>query len=194
MDKLQEREKQLILMAQKGDMSAFYTLINKYKEMGVRISFSVTDKLADAQDIAQEAFVRVFKNIKKFKFRSKFSTWFYRILTNLCRDFLRKKKHSRIILARQTDAGDYAPKPVVGDGHNPAKALLNKELGQAIDEAITELSEKQQIVFILKHKKGLKIEQIAEMLGMKSSTVKVHLFRALRKLQKKLHVYLQSAA
>ncbi|MCP4649808.1 MAG: sigma-70 family RNA polymerase sigma factor [PVC group bacterium] len=181
-------DKDLIERIQGGEMHAFHLLVDRYKERAVRIAYSATSNLADAQDVAQEAFVRIFKNIKNFKFNSSFSTWFYRILINLCRDFLRRKSSSRICLGSKTE-GDQVYE-LKDDGANPAQGLIITELDENIQAAIEELPDKQRIVFNLKYKEGMKIREIAEVMGVSVSTIKVHLFRAVRSLQKKLRPYL----
>lgn len=187
-------DKDLIEKMQKGDLIAFRKFVDIYKEQVVRIAYTITGNLADAQDIAQEAFVRIFKNIKGFKYRCKLSTWVYEILINLCRDFLRKKKRLSIEKLQEENVDEQQGKTVFIDNKtDAAKNLLNKELGERIESAVSGLSPRQQLVFILKHKEGLKIEEIAQMANMSISTVKVHLFRAVHTLRKKLNPYLQSA-
>ena len=188
-DVLQIENKEMILKAQEGDMFAFRALVDLYKEQAVRIAYSITGNLADAQDVAQDAFIRVYRKIGAFNFNSQFSTWIYRIVVNLCRDFLRKKNRSRLVL---NDNGQSRPvEERIKDEKtpDPAKKLLIKELKAKIDNALILLPEKQQIVFSLKYKKDMKIREIAELMGISVSTVKMHLFRATDKMQKKLGSY-----
>ena len=188
-DVLQIENKEMILKAQEGDMFAFRALVDLYKEQAVRIAYSITGNLADAQDVAQDAFIRVYRKIGAFNFNSQFSTWIYRIVVNLCRDFLRKKNRSRLVL---NDNGQSRPvEERIKDERtpDPAKKLLIKELKAKIDNALILLPEKQQIVFSLKYKKDMKIREIAELMGISVSTVKMHLFRATDKMQKKLGSY-----
>ncbi|MBU4305825.1 MAG: RNA polymerase sigma factor [Candidatus Omnitrophica bacterium] len=187
-------DEELVTKAQDGDADAFRCLVERHKERAVRLCFSVVGNLNDAQDISQEAFIRVYRNIGAFKLKARFSTWFYRILINLCRDWLKSRKRSRLVLDRH-DAEDKNSVNEMPDNTSPdaARTLLNKELSKKINEAIIQLSPKQQLVFKLKHKQGVKVEEIALMLDMNSSTVKVHLFRAMQTLQKKLCGYLRSS-
>jgi len=181
---LPEIEREKIIRAQKGDMNAFCALVDAYKERTVRIAFSLTGNLADAQDIAQEAFVRVFGKIKNFKFNSKFSTWLYRVTVNVSRDFLRNRKRSRLVFGSQ-ETHAYS---VRAEGPDPAKRLMDKELGHKIDNAVLALPEKQQVAFILKYKQDMAVGEIAQILDVSVATVKVHLFRAIHALQKKLQL------
>lgn len=190
-NKIQELEKELVINAQGGSMYAFRKLVDMYKEKAVRISCSVIGNLSDAEDITQEAFVRVYKNIGKFKFKSKFSTWFYRILINLCRDSLKRKQNSRVVFQINNQEHEYQYEDT--KAKSPSGILLNKELRQKIEQALVLLPEKQQIVFVLKYKQDMKIDEIAQMMNVSISTIKVHLFRAVRALQKKLVRYLGSS-
>ncbi|MFH1061731.1 MAG: RNA polymerase sigma factor [Candidatus Omnitrophota bacterium] len=181
---------QLIKLIKQKDMDGFRILVDKYKEKTIRLAYSVTGNLADAQDIAQDVFIRVYRNIGGFRFDCTFSTWLYRIVINISRDFLRKKKKSKIVFSQSSENQDIYEQRVDDRAHNPSKMLIDKELKQRIDLAVSTLSEKQQIAFGLKYRTGLKITEIAEIMGINSSTIKVHLFRAVNSLQKKLSAYL----
>jgi len=181
-----EHEQALIKKAQEGDENAFRGIFNAYKERAVRMAYSVTGNLVDAQDIAQDALIRIYKNINTFKEECKFSTWFYRIVVNLCRDFLRKKGRNRIMLNPQEDIEKGGFEFPDKKNPSPQKALINKELGMKIDLAVAGLPQMQQIVFILKYKQQMKISEVSSVLGIAESTVKVHLFRAVGALKKKL--------
>ena len=183
--------KEVICKAQEGDMFAFRALVDLYKEQAVRIAYSITGNLADAQDVAQDAFIRVYRNISTFNFNSQFSTWIYRIVVNLCRDFLRKKSRLGLVLNDNNQAWPAEERIKDEKNPDPAKNLLNKELKVKIDNALILLPEKQQIVFSLKYKKDMKIREIAELLGVSKSSVKMHLFRATDKMQKNLSTYVR---
>ena len=184
------QHKDLIEKAQKGDMFAFRALVNEYKEQAVRIAYSVTGNLADAQDAAQDVFLRVYKNISTYKFNAEFSTWLYRITVNVCYDFLRKRKSGRLLLEGNTGELKEAESQLK-ESSNPAKDLLDKELKRKIEDALRLLPEKQQIVFSLRYKSDMKIREIAGILGISASAVKSHLFRAVSAMQKNLSPYMR---
>ncbi len=188
---LEIENKEIIDKAQKGDMFAFRALVDLYKEQAVRIAYSITGNLADAQDIAQDAFIRVYRNIGAFNFNSQFSTWLYRIVVNLCRDFLRKRNRSKLVLDDKDQPQSAEERFKDEKNQDPARNLLTKELKAKIDNAMRLLPEKQQIVFSLKYKKDMKIREIAQVMGVSESTVKMHLFRAMDKMQKKLSPYVR---
>lgn len=191
-----EIELQLIDRVKKGERSAFNSLVEKYKEKAFALVFNMTGNYEDTKEILQEAFVRTYVNIKDFKGTSNFYTWFYRILVNLCRDFLRKRSVRQRVLAEplkfQCDEEDRAIVDAVDSKPNPAEAALNKEIRNMVDAAINLLPEKQRMVFILKHIQGMKLNEVATILKCRESTVKVHLFRAVRNLQKSLLPYLST--
>lgn len=172
----------IIEKAQQGDMFAFRALINEYKEQAVRIAYSICGNMSDAQDIAQEAFISVYKNIRSFKFNSKFSTWMYRIVVNRCNDFLRNKMRAKVVLdERLQDKEERDSK-----GSSPLGKLLDKELKHRIDAAVSGLAAKQQIAFELKYKNGLSTAEVADLMGISVSAVKVHLNRAVQILRRRL--------
>lgn len=174
------QEEQIIDKVKSGDQEAFRELVALYRNKAFGLCFSMVGNVEDAKDILQEAFIKAYKNMGRFRKDSSFYTWFYRIVINTARDYLRKKKHQESRLEQE-----------ISDlSLNPAKLVLTDELRQLLDGAIGRLGEKQRLSFIMKHINGMKINEIAQALHCRPATVKVHLFRAVRKLQKKLAPYL----
>lgn len=188
-EKLKVKNRDTILKAQEGDAAAFRALVDEYKEQAVRIAYSITGNIADAQDVAQDAFIRVYKNLFSFKFDSKFSTWIYRIVVNLGYDFLRKKKRSKIVFNNELAVMQEQAKD--GKDIDPGKKLMSEELKLKIDEALKLLPPKQQIAFSLKYRKDMKSREIAELMNISISSVKAHLFRAANKMREKLKEYVR---
>lgn len=191
-------EPQLIEEVKQGSRSAFYCLVEKHRDKAFSLCYSITYNYEDAKDILQEAFIRVYQGAKDFRQDSSFNTWFYRIIINLCRDYLRKKAKSASVFVepielQNDDAQDYDIIVSAKDKNpNPRQEVLANELNNTIDSAISFLPEKQRLVFILKHIEGMKLDEIASVLKCRTSTVKVHLFRAVRNLQRLLHPYIAS--
>lgn len=176
-----------------GDRTAFKQLVDKYKRKSYNIAYTLVENKEEVKDILQEAFVKVFYSINSFRQDASFSTWFYRILVNLCKDCLRKrsKQFVSIDATFETEEGQDMKATEIADlKENPASTLLNKETGVMINKALNKLPEKQKLAFILKHINGLSIEEISNSLGCSISTCKVHLFRAVRALRKELAPYL----
>ena len=184
-----EQEAALIERIKQGERSAFDILVDAHKEKGLRMAWSVVGNLEDAKDVLQEAFLKVYLNIRDFKGQARFSTWFYRIVVNCAFDLLRKRRTAHKIFIPQFIDEEGKPRDFADRRYEPRKVALTYELAQRIDKGIEELPEKQKICFTLKHLNGLTNVEIAEVLRCSVSTVKVHLFRAVRALQDKLSVY-----
>ena len=182
-------EKDLITKAQQGDQMAFEQLIYNYDRAVLSIAMKYVRDSDDTKDIYQEVFIRVFRGLKKFEFRSEFSTWLFRITTNVCITYKTRKKEQMIVSLQEEfteDQTEYETKYLVYKGISPEEETSGKDLGILISNAVDSLSTKQRITFVLKHYEGYKIREIAEMLNCKEGTVKKYLFEAVNNLKKKL--------
>ncbi|GAB1348799.1 RNA polymerase sigma factor RpoE [Ignavibacteriales bacterium] len=169
----------LIKLAAGGDKNAFEALIKKYDRKVITLALKYTRSEEDAKDIYQEVFIRVYKNISKFEFKSEFSTWLFRIATNVCLTHIEKnKKQQTVDLLSNDSMGDEDDSSTIelaDNEPNPEMALGNSELSEAIKKAVETLSAKQKLVFTLKHYEGYKLKEIAEMTGLVEGTVKRYL-------------------
>ena len=138
--------------------------------------------------MAQEAFVKAYENLDSFKEDSRFYTWFYRILVNTCKDFLRKKKvrrHLSFWLNRDGDGEDTDPvMNVETHAKNAVQELVDKELGAAIYKALDRLPLQQRTAFSLRYLEGLSLEEVSESMEVSVGTVKATLWQAGQKMQK----------
>lgn len=175
-----------------GERSAFDEMVEIYKMKGFSITFNMVGNCEDARDILQEAFVKVYLNIKGFRESAQFSTWFYRIVVNCCLDFLRKRQRTnRVFTEPLVDEDGQEKELEVADfSFSPARMVIADELRRNLESCIAELSEKQRTCFVLKHQNGLSIEEIAQVIKCNPATVKVHLFRAVNNLRKSLSKYM----
>ena len=178
----------LIKKVQKGDMSAFEELISKYDRQVLNIAYSFRNNSDDAKDIYQEVFLRVFKGIKKFRFESEFSTWLYRIATNVCISYQNKiKKHKVESLDIEISGDEYdsisSPVDFISGDQNSDLRALNSDVNKFIIKAMDTLPPKQKLAFSLKHTQGYKIKEIAVMMDCKEGTIKRYLFNATNKLR-----------
>ena len=190
-----DQELQLIERARNGERAAFDSLVDIYKGKAFALAYNFTGNAEDAKDVLQEAFVKAYLNIKKFRGGSAFYTWFYRILVNQCKDALRKKQARMKVLVdthEPVDEDDESPVEAVESGPGPGEALLNKEIREKVDKAINMLPENQKMTFILRHMHGMKLAEIAGVIRCSESTAKVHLFRATKNLQKALSPYIKT--
>ena len=181
------KDAELVARAQDGDQTAFEALVRQYQGKAYAIAYNMcSGDSEEARELTQEAFLRAFRSLKDFRGKSSFYTWFYRILINTCFDsrrrrsrlekifsFWRRDKHEKV-LSDEIDAQYPDPKEYT----NPMAALSNKQLGHEIRQALASLPEKQRMVFQLKVLHGMRIHEIAKIMGLAEGTVKSHLFRA----------------
>jgi RNA polymerase sigma-70 factor (ECF subfamily) len=185
----------LIERAQSGDREAFEELVHRYDRDVLRIALNILHKPEDARDVYQEAFLKVYKNLHRFRFECSFYTWIYRIVTNVCLDQLRRRssrpEDQAPELAQQSNgessAGDFFDRQQEqGAASNPERRLMGQEIGRRISTALEQLTPRERMVFEMKHYQGLKLRAIGEVLGTTEETVKNSLFRATRKLRLQL--------
>ena len=134
--------------------------------------------------------------MKNFEMKSEFSTWLYRIATNVCLTHKsRSKKHLYLSIDEQYESEDDESVnfELTDDEIDPGEIMINLDLGDIIRDAVDSLSSKQRLTFILKHYEGYKIREISDMLNCKEGTVKKYLFDAIRNLRKKLKPVHQTA-
>ena len=186
---MESSEKELIVKTQTGDQIAFEQLIYNYDRAVLSIAMRYVRDTDDAKDIYQEVFIRVYKGLKKFEFRSEFSTWLFRITTNVCLTYKSRKKE-QIMVSLEDEIDDdqksYETMDMISKERSPEEETVDNDLRFLIGNAVDSLSAKQRITFVLKHYEGYKIREIAEMLGCKEGTVKKYLFDAVNNLKKKL--------
>jgi len=189
-------ESKIIAQVKAGDSKAFCELVEEYKGKALSVAYSFCANYEDAKDLSQDAFIKAFKSIKRFRAQSKFYTWFYRILINVCKDYLRRRKNNKFIklsvkfkLRNGLVEFEDIFESVASAAPGPGQELLNKELGAHLTKAITSLSEKQRVVFTLKNIHQLTLAEIAEITNSALGTVKANLFKATINLQAKLEEY-----
>lgn len=192
--KIAVQESDLVSQARSGDLKAFTALVGLYQDRAVRTAYSFAGNFEDARDLAQEAFVKAFENFKNFKAESRFYTWFYRILSNACKDFLRKKKVRSAIsfwIHRKEDSEEEAAEHKIADSSKNAKEqLLNQELSGQLYEAMDRLPSQQKNAFILRYIEGMSLDEVSESMGLSVGAVKAHLWQAAQKMRKFLSLYL----
>ncbi len=188
------REEFVIQRVRSGDRAAFEELVVMYRNRGLSVAYNLVGNLEDAKDALQDAFIKVYLHIEGFRGQSKFSTWFHRIVVNVSLDLLRKKKRAAPVFTESLqDNIKEGDREIPDDSLGPARIAGNQELGRRLEDAISHLSEKQRICFVLKHQNGLRVREIAEILRCRRATVKVHLFRAAENLRREMNVYLKES-
>jgi RNA polymerase sigma-70 factor (ECF subfamily) len=169
-------DEDLMLRIAAGDEPAFRVLAGRYAPLAVRLARRVTGNSADAEEIAQEALLRVWINAPRWRPLASFRTWFYRIVVNLCLN--RRRRAPPLPLEAAADAADPSPDAVAG--------LEKRELQRLLAEAIASLPERQRAVIALTYHEGLSNAASAAALGTSVSAVETLLVRAKRALRQKL--------
>src|SRR6185437_13355359 len=155
----------LVREAQRGSRAAFEELVRHYDQAVLRLALHLTGSEHEAQDIYQDAFLKAYKNIGRFRFECSFYTWIYRIVTNLCLDHLRRKQVRKedAPVAVDSEGQPYDVLDQVPDGRagaNPERDLMRRELGKHIGQALEQLSAKERMVFELRHYHGMKLRTV----------------------------------
>lgn len=182
-------EQNFIKELQIGNQSAFRQLLDAYQQKVFGTCISFIPNKEDAEDVAQEVFIAVFKSIHQFKENSKLSTWIYKIATNKCLEFIRKKNAKKRFSFVQTLLGNEIPLDKTSyftEVNHPGILLENQEKSALIFKAIDTLTESQRIIFTLAKIDEKSYQEIVEITGKSLSSVESILFRAKKALQQKL--------
>lgn len=180
-------ESELIRAAQRGEQRAFEELVRLYDRNVLRLALNLLRSPEDANDIYQETFLRVYKNLHTFRFDCSFHTWLYRIVTNLCLDALRKRKVRREENAVvETGEGLLDRMDTVEEERahgDPQRQLMSSQLRRRIESSLNGLTPRERAVFEMRHYQGLRLRTIGEMLGTSEEAAKNCLFRATQKMR-----------
>ncbi len=171
----------LIRAAQRGDEEAFERLVRARDRAVLRLALSLLRSPEDARDVYQESFLRVYRNLHRFRHGSSFQTWLYRIVTNLCLDQLRKRK-----ARREEAAGGGERLEMLRERRaesDPHRKVLSGEIAERLEALLEQLSFRERAVFELRHYHGLRLREIGDVLGTSEEAAKNCLFRATRKLR-----------
>ena len=191
-------DNELVMRAQKGDPRAFEELVKRYDRRVLGIARNYVNDLDEAKDIFQEVFLRVHRALDRFRLEAKFSTWVYRITTNVCLTH-RKRQAARphLSIDQELENPEESGSRLEAELATPAESeryAYSSELGDSIREAMESLSPQQRLVFALRHYEGYKLREIAEILECAEGTVKKHLFTATRRMRVQLGPHLAQEA
>ena len=191
----------LVERARRDDQWAIEQLIHRYQGRVYAIAYQMSSAdVEEAKDRVQEAFFQAFRNIRKFKGKSSFYTWLYRIVVNTCIDAQRRHKRWYPIVfpwratktAEDKSDRQLEEYPDQSQDSNPLSVLRHQQLEKEVDKALKSLSQKQRTVFQLKIFQGMSIREIANILDLAEGTVKSHLFRATQFIQRRLHGWMEN--
>jgi RNA polymerase sigma-70 factor (ECF subfamily) len=177
---LDSAEKNLIELSAKGNVEAFETLVQAHQKRVYNIALRMTKDPDDAQELSQDALVRAFVAIKKFRGESSFSTWLYRITMNVCTDFLRKRNKAVVVSLEQGAAGNenYNPVQLPEKSPGPDELTEKKQLKEMVKQAMDLLSVEHRQVLILRDLMDLTYKDIANTLNVNEGTIKSRINRA----------------
>ena len=185
---MSQSDNKIIKQIKGGDVAAYATLVSKYQNMAFTLALSITKNREDAEEVAQDAFVKAYKNLALFKGKSKFSTWLYQIVHNTALSKIRIKKHHTHPIDNHLEDRNIK----LSESENRNLERLDKK--RILKEAIKKLNEDEGFIIILYYYQELNIEEIAIATGYSESNVKVKLFRARKNLYEKLQIIMEGEA
>lgn len=178
-----QEEAQVIERVLAGDVNAFEELVTQYEKPVYNLALRMTDNAEDAADMAQEAFIKAYNSLSNFRGDSKFSVWLYRIVSNVCLDFLRRQsRRSTLSLSIEDEDGEDAQLDVPDDSMSPEAQLEKTLTREAVREGLKQLPEDSRQILLLRELQGLSYDEIAQALDIGVGTVKSRIFRAREKL------------
>jgi RNA polymerase sigma-70 factor (ECF subfamily) len=195
MDGNQDPDADLMLRVKRGDLAAFEQLVEKYKQPVINLLSRSLGDATEAEDLAQNVFVQVFKSAYRYQVSAKFSTWLYTIARNLCLNEIRRRaRHPADSLDADQPEYEDQPRRQFEDlkTHAPPDALLQNELRQKIEEALAALPENQRTAILLFREEEMSYEEIARVLDTSLSATKSLIHRGREALKLKLKPYLRS--
>jgi len=184
-------DEELMWLVQKDKLEAFEVLAIRYEKRFINFLYKFVNNRSIAEDICQQALLRIYKNRKKYRNTGKCSTWMYTITANLARDWLRKNKRFTFIsldkpVNENTDIIDFCQSPEP----TSSKQLEDKELSRMVQCAIDSLPDHQRLAILLSHYDNLDYHEIAKIMGCSNGTVKSRIFRAKLRLKDLLTGYI----
>jgi len=189
------QEQALLERIRHGDESGFELLVKQHTGKVIGLAWRLVGNREEAEDLAQEAFLRLHRSLPEFRGESRISTWLYRTTTRLAIDHLRRERIKRKLFFFRQD--NDAPDPVelaCDPGNDPARALQSRQAMQSLRKSLGKLSARQQVIFTLRHYEGLALKEIAAHLGLQTGTVKAHLHRAVTQLRLDLAAYREESS
>ncbi len=191
---LRDPDIRLMLRVREDDAGAFEELVELYQHRLVAVMNHLVGNAEEAEDLAQEVFLRVYRTRKKYHPRSKFSTWLFTIANNLALNALRSRKRKPMVLLPAQDSGPLGPRPaerlVQDRGSGPMRRLERQELADHIRRALEGLNERQRMAVVLNKFEDMNYTEIAEVMGLTTKAVKSLLSRARENLRVALSSYI----
>jgi len=176
---------ELIQRALGGDQAAYRQLLEKYRRQVLSLVWRMVSNREEAQDLAQEAFIRAFRSLHTFDVTRSFPAWLFRITTNLCVDHYRRKKLDTVSLVIESD-GEERTRELESPDAAPDEEYRDKSESERLDRMVRALPAAYRIVILLRHQSDMSYEEIAEALNLPIGTVKARIHRAHKMLREKI--------
>ncbi len=181
----------LVQRIRAGDQFAFRELVERHKQMVYYLAYDMCGNQADAEDVSQDVFMKVYRAIDRFDASGSLGAWVRRIAVNTAIDARRKRKPTVGLAGHTDESGDYAGLDIAASGHevNPEQRAGSADIDDRVRAALDQLSAQERAVFILRHYEDMKLQDIAKTLTIAEGTVKSALFRSTRKLREMLSAF-----
>ncbi len=179
-----EEEAKAIRAVLDGNTNAFDDLVLEYQDRVYHIALKMTGSEEDAFDLSQETFLKAFRTLKSFRGEASFGTWLYRLASNLCIDFLRKKKRrgSASLVSLDEEEAPGRPRELPDLRYEPQNELERKETREKVRAGLRRLPEEQRLILVLRDVEGLSYQEIGDVLKLEQGTVKSRIYRARARL------------
>lgn len=181
---MKDNELELIELSRRGDVDAFEELIKDYKKSAYNIALRILRNVEDAEDVSQEALIKVFRNIKGFNMQSTFKVWLYRIVVNACLDFKRKKTVDTYSIDEPISMDDSdIHRDIEDNTHNPDAIMERSFDSSMVNDALNKIEDDFKTIIVLRDLQGFSYREISEILSCNEGTVKSRLNRARKRLK-----------
>jgi RNA polymerase sigma-70 factor (ECF subfamily) len=171
----------LVARAAAGDGAAFHALVERHRAMVYRLAFQFAGNHHDAEDIAQDVFIKVYRSIDRFRYDAQLTSWLYRIVMNACIDH--RRRQSPAGWAPFTEDAEMKMVNTPEEGPGPEEQAYGGQIGDVLEAEIARLPPGQRLVFTMRHHEGLKLSEIASALDLAEGTVKRQLHAAVHRLR-----------
>ncbi len=178
-----EQEGAVINAVLNGNVNAYEALVREYEKNVYNLALRMTGNSEDAYDMSQEAFIKAYNSLSSFRGDSKFSVWLYRIVSNVCLDFIRSRtRKPSVSLSTENDDGEDVEIDIADEGQTPENLMDRKLTRDAVQRGLKSLPPDHRQILLLREIQGLSYEEISDVLGLEVGTVKSRIFRARKKL------------
>ena len=182
-------DRELIARTLEGDDEAFALIVERFQRKIYRVAFAIVRDETEADTVAQDTFIQAYTHLARFQGRSELETWLTRIAINRSRDWLRRRRFLSLVSLGEDGVDEVLLEPV-DERPGPEREVMSRQLRVAIERAERTLSAQQKIIFRLRHYEERSLEDIADLLGLRSGTVRAHLFRAVHKVRRELAAWI----